>query len=291
MVASLALFYRRVQTDDKEHLAAVLVRQEEETEDRRHRYFVVERLAVELEERLENFDVITTTETNKKCIIYLLFPAFLFSLFEYHVENIPRCEALYFSEDSDGVPGNINNAGLIHHLLLECLDGINISGKFRRRNKKAHLHQADRGVVVLMELHGDLILPGQALRHVIQRYLERRLVRNIKAQHRAVERGRAPVPPLAADVLLGHLLLVRAVEELAHLLLVGLLEAGVPVQDATFQQDAQAPRADEILKISSLYFGSLELLDFSCFAILEDDRLVGHLQLPRRLLEQNTGNK
>lgn len=63
MVASLSLFYRRIQTHDEKHLTTIFVREEEQSQHRRHRNFVVKRFTVKLEERIEYFDIISTTET------------------------------------------------------------------------------------------------------------------------------------------------------------------------------------------------------------------------------------
>lgn len=52
------------------------------------------------------------------------------------------------------------------------------------RDVKANLHERHFGVVVLMELHRDLVLARGALRHVGQRDLERWIVVNVEGQQR-----------------------------------------------------------------------------------------------------------
>lgn len=65
MIACLSLFDRWIKRNDKEHLPAIFVGQQEEPKDRGHGDFVVKSFTVELEKRLEYFDVVTTAEKRK----------------------------------------------------------------------------------------------------------------------------------------------------------------------------------------------------------------------------------
>lgn len=66
MIAGLTLLDGRVQGHHKEHLAGVLVREQEQSQHRGHGDLVVVRLTVELEEGLEDLDVIATAGIQNK---------------------------------------------------------------------------------------------------------------------------------------------------------------------------------------------------------------------------------
>lgn len=53
-----------------------------------------------------------------------------------------------------------------------------------------------------MELQGDFVLAGVALRHIVQRDLKGCVGAHVEAEQRPVELGRAPVPPLQGQLLL-----------------------------------------------------------------------------------------
>ena len=139
VVPRLALLDGRVDVDDEVHLALVLVRQHEEPHDVGQRDLVVERLAVEVEERGEHLDVVAA----------------------------PGREAVDLAEDGDGVARGRHHGGLLHDLLLEHLDGVVGASELALRDVEAHLAQHHGGVVVVVELEGDLVLAGQALEAIV----------------------------------------------------------------------------------------------------------------------------
>lgn len=108
-------------TYHKKHLPSIFVGQDKKTKNCGHWNLVIEGFTMELEECLEYFDVITTT----------------------------WCETLNFSEDGNGVARHINNAGLLHNLLMERINRVISTCYFRTRNVETHLNQIDRSIIVL----------------------------------------------------------------------------------------------------------------------------------------------
>lgn len=129
-----------------------------------------------------------------------------------------------------------------------------------------------------MKLHRNLIFPRITLRNMIQRYLKRRLIPNIKTQHGPIKLGRAPIPPLQTQLPLQRILMVRVTEELGDFLLIRVLETGETVQRAILQENTQTPRSTEILEIHHVQIVRLQLFNFAGFAVFECDCLVGHFQ-------------
>lgn len=129
-----------------------------------------------------------------------------------------------------------------------------------------------------MKFHCNFIFPRITLRHMIQRYLKRRLIPNIKTQHSPIELGRAPIPPLQTQLPLQRILMVRVTEKLGDFLLIRVLETGETVQRSIFLENTQAPRSTEILKVHHVQIVRLQLFDFAGFAVFESDTLVGHFQ-------------
>ena len=95
---------------------------------------------MKLEKRLENFNIITTSEN-----IIINTIAFVG---HNHLHKLPGSETLDFSENSNCIPSCTNNTSLGHHLFLECFYSI---VSFIRLNMEAHLHEANRRIIILFQ--------------------------------------------------------------------------------------------------------------------------------------------
>lgn len=141
----------------------------------------------------------------------------------------------------------------------------------------AHLHQAGRGIVVLVELDCDLVLASGALRNMVQRYLEVGLAVAIEAEHRTSEINGAPVPALQRQLLLQHVQGEALLKVGGNALLVAQPQAAVAVQRAVLHEQSQPKVTDKALEVGQLDVGGCDLFDLASFAVLKDDASVGDL--------------
>lgn len=76
----------------------------------------------------------------------------------FHLFNdvhLPWCQTLKLSENGNRITGHRKNGRLFNHILMECIDWIDL-GWFGDRYVESHFDQTHRRFIILMEFQCDL---------------------------------------------------------------------------------------------------------------------------------------
>ena len=261
----------RKTTYHEEHLAAVLVGQEEQAENVVVGDLVVERLAVQVNEVGEELDVVAAA----------------------------RRDAVELGERAYGVGiGRALYVGLgqyVLHKLLRRIGVLHVGGDAGAARQvgyvKANLHHGHLGLLVLVELEDGLVLAHVRVGHVLERYLEGELAVGLEAQRVADEVRLAPVPALDARLGLVDGPLERLARELLQLAEVALLEAVEAVRRAVLEHDLDAVALGSSQPAHVLDVAVGHLLELARLLVLHHDVVRLKLQLTFVLTATTNGKR